>query len=152
MTAESLRAAVWEWLQRWADCVRRVDLDGASELFAEDVVGFGTRATRVEGLGELRDQQWREVWPHSDGFVFDRDTLRVETAEDASLVAAIVEWSSVGYQRGRSFERPGRATILLRRSSDGLRAVHTHFSMERGVEAMTHRSEPKPEQAGPSTE
>lgn len=78
------------------------------------------------------EQQWTPIWTSTRGFRFDVDGLRVLTADDGSLHVAIATWSSRGVRGdGSSFDRTGRATIVLRSATaapHGLAAQHSHFS------------------------
>ena len=51
-----------------------------------------------------------------------------ETLE--ALVWGICRWDSVGHDAGGgTFDRPGRATVILVRRDGTLKALHTHFSL-----------------------
>ncbi len=49
-TAETIR----NWLNELQTCVRTVDYDRAQQLFAPDVVGFGTHQSIARGIEALR--------------------------------------------------------------------------------------------------
>jgi ketosteroid isomerase-like protein len=118
---------VEQWLDRFAACVRARDYSGGRELFADDVVGFGTYTPYADGLDELVQNQWEPVWSATRDFRFDLAGARVQTRGDLAWVAA--GWSSTGIRRsGHTFERRGRVTIVLRRDPAGWSAVHTHLS------------------------
>ena len=129
---ETVVASVREWVAAWGAEVAAVDMTAARQRFADDVVAFGTYAEAVQGLDQLEADQWRNIWPTISAFAFRLDELTVIASADASQVVAIVPWDSVGRDTaGSPFERPGRATIVLRRSPAGDRwiGVHTHFSL-----------------------
>jgi ketosteroid isomerase-like protein len=124
---EQDRVEVELWLERFAACVRARDYDAGRELFADDVVGFGTYTPYAEGLDELVENQWKPVWSATRDFHFDLAGARVEIRGELAWVAT--EWSSTGIgPTGQTFERRGRVTIVLRRDPAGWRAVHTHLS------------------------
>jgi ketosteroid isomerase-like protein len=131
---EELADELRGWFRALQRCVNRVDYDAAArELFAPDVIGFGTKAHLVVGLDGLRAEQWRQVWPTIRDFRFELEGLRCGAApsgRDAELAWAVTTWSSTGFDdRGRPFERPGRATVLFRRQGERWLALHTHFSL-----------------------
>ena len=108
-------------------CVRSHDYAGCRELFAADVVGFGTRAVVAEGLDALEREQWRHVWPRIAEFTFVVDELRCRSRDGLTVVH--VPFRSQA-DEGRGGPRPGRATIFLEDRDGTLRAVHTHFSLD----------------------
>jgi ketosteroid isomerase-like protein len=126
--ADDVEAAVRGWLRDLERCVRDVDYDTARPLFADDVVGFGTFGTILQGIDALAADQWQNVWPNIDAFNFELDSLR--GGADGALAWAICLWDSLGRRPdGETFKRPGRATIILRRDGNRWQAVHTHFSL-----------------------
>lgn len=129
-------AEIRTWFETWGRCVAGVDYASARELFHPDVVGFGTYTAYVRGLDELERQQWRSVWPTITDFRFLVDRLICSVSPDGTMAQGIVPWLSTGYHEdGSSFERPGRATVLLVRDSerDPWRGIHTHFSLAPGT-------------------
>jgi len=131
------RRAIEAWLLRWSACVRAVDIEGARAMFEPDVVGFGTHVPIAHGLASLVREQWSVVWPVTEGFGFDLGRLDCVLAADGLMALVAVPWSSRGRDReGCTIERPGRATILLRRAhaSETWRARHTHFSLNPQLE------------------
>lgn len=132
-TPEGVRVAALAWLDAFAATVRARDFARGRTMFADDVVGFGSVTGSMVGLDDLVARQWRQVWPVTRGFDFDRQTLHVDGDADGRLVWVAAQWSSVGRDAttGREFERHGRVTIVLEPADDGsLLARHTHFSME----------------------
>ena len=132
--ASSGRTEVADWFRHLERCVRAVDFDAARPIFAEEAVGFGTYGAMLDGLDALVAGQWQQIWPNIEGFTFDLDTLRFGAAcpdeGGGSLVWAICRWDSVGHDAGGgTFDRPGRATVILERRQGVLKALHTHFSL-----------------------
>lgn len=125
-------AGVRDWFARFGRCVAGVDFAGGRALFDASVVGFGTYQDVVTGLDALEAGQWRCVWPAIEDFRFELDTLQVIAGGDGTLAVGIVTWSSTDIgPDGVRFHRPGRATVVLRRGTDGQwRGVHTHFSLQ----------------------
>jgi ketosteroid isomerase-like protein len=116
------------WLLEMQACVRAVDYERCRPLFAEDVVAFGTFAAVVTGRDRLEQQQWRQVWPTIQQFTFRVDELHCLGTDDALCV--VVPWDSFGRREdGATFERPGRATLLLVPRGEGWVALHSHFSL-----------------------
>lgn len=134
--AKEDRDTIAAWFARWGDCVARVDYDAARPLFSPDVLGFGTWKDTVAGLDPLIEAQWRNVWPTIRDFRFELDSLRCLVAADRLSATALLTWSSTGIgEDGRPFDRPGRATVALRRAELGApwRGEHTHFSLYPGT-------------------
>jgi ketosteroid isomerase-like protein len=139
MQDPDVAAAIRRWLGEWGDEVAGVQLGAARERFADDVVSFGTHADVIVGLDALHDEQWSAVWPAIEGFAFRLDDLVVLASPDGRQAVAVVGWDSVGIAAdGSRFDRPGRATIVLRRDATAWIGVHTHFSLGRGVPATSH--------------
>jgi ketosteroid isomerase-like protein len=132
MQDQNLVASVRDWVAAWGTEVAAVDMTTARDRFAADVVAFGTYAEAVRGLDRLEAEQWRNVWPTISEFAFRVDELVVIASVDSTQAVAVVPWDSVGIDAdGTRFDRPGRATIVLERSSATApwRGVHTHFSL-----------------------
>lgn len=140
MSLADIAVEIRAWFVRWAELVRDQDFEAARALFADDVVGFGTRMHVVQGLDRLEQLQWRHVWPTIEGFEFIVDELHVGISADASLAWAVVPWVSSGFHDdGGRFDRPGRATVIFARGGDpnltpgGWLALHTHISLAPGT-------------------
>jgi ketosteroid isomerase-like protein len=130
--ADALAASVREWIAAWGAEVASVDLATARRRFDPDVVAFGTFAGVVRGIDALEAEQWRNVWPTISGFAFRLDELVVLASTDGCQAVAVVPWDSEGRGAdGLAYDRPGRATVVLRRASSEApwRGVHTHFSL-----------------------
>lgn len=128
MTIDTIR----DWFSQWERLIGSVDFGTARELFADDVVGFGTIARVVHGLDELEERQWRSVWGKISDFRFDLDSLDAGLSSDRLHGWGACLWSSTGFRPdGSAFHRPGRCTVLLTRQAtdEPWRAVHTHFSL-----------------------
>lgn len=119
--------ACW-WLNELQECVRSVDYERALGLFAHDVVSFGTYAGFVFGRQSLQREQWSNVWPHTRDFNVRMDTVHCWGDEDCLCVAAC--WDSLGFREdGTTFDRPGRASVVLARRDGRWLALHGHFSL-----------------------
>ncbi|MGH2734991.1 MAG: YybH family protein [Actinomycetota bacterium] len=137
ITVEDPTAAVREWFEKLALYCSTVDYESARAIFSPEVASFGTQADAVAGLERLQAEQWEQIWPRTSGFRVLMETVRA--GGDANVAWGMATWSSLGYdERGNSFERPGRATVVLTRSTDRWTAVHTHFSLFRGVDQRTY--------------
>ncbi len=135
--SSSAHTEVASWLERFAACVRERRYTDARKLFSEHVVGFGTTARRVTDLDELELRQWRPIWEASKDFHFELAELR--TFDGEHVLVAAVPFRSVGYDASSMpYSRPGRATLVLAQTSEGLMAVHSHFSLDPGVPTKTH--------------
>lgn len=136
ITVEDPISAVQEWFAKLSLYCTTVDYDSAREIFSAEVASFGTLADVVTGLDRLQQEQWEQIWPRTSGFRVLTDT--VHAGGDANVAWGMATWTSTGYdERGEAFERPGRATIVLTRSDGRWVAVHTHFSLYRGVSQVS---------------
>lgn len=116
------------FLSEMQACVQAVDFARARALFAEDVVAFGTYATVVTGRDRLEHEQWRNVWPNIRDFRFRLD--EVHALGDGDVICVVVPWDSLGTRAGgETFDRPGRATLLLVQRGGHWVAAHSHFSL-----------------------
>lgn len=117
-----------QWLVEFAEAVRAVDYDRGRTMFAEDVVGFGTYASMLEGREPLIEGQWKNIWGVTRGFTFRLEDLHYGISGDQAWVA--VPWDSEGQNPpGEWYDRPGRATIILERRDGAWLAIHTHLSL-----------------------
>jgi ketosteroid isomerase-like protein len=136
MTTDDIDAGARAWLDGFGALVAARDFDGARRFFSDDVVSFGTFTEVVSGIDDFVDRQWRNVWPAIEDFAFVLDQATTIASADGLLALAVVPWTSTGFGAdGEPFDRPGRATVALRRAAAGApwRAVHTHFSLAPGV-------------------
>ena len=116
------------WLAEMETCVRSVDYARGRTIFAPDVVAFGTRGTRLDGLEATERDQWRRVWGTIRGFTFLVDHLVWGRSGDLAWLAC--PWTSEGFgPDGAPFARPGRMTVVLERRDGRWLAVHSHFSL-----------------------
>lgn len=130
--AEDVRAAVRDWFAALQGCVEGVDYATARALFAEDAIGFGTKASLAVGRDTLEARQWRGIWPNIRDFRFDLDGLRA--GGDGDTAWGIATWGSTGFdQQGQPYDRPGRATVIFTRRAGVWTALHTHFSLFPGT-------------------
>ncbi|WP_207538004.1 YybH family protein [Sabulicella rubraurantiaca] len=143
---EAIRAAIHDWLDRFAACVREVDYHSAYPFWHPRILAFGTVQAVVEGLEPFRDRQWSSVWPKTSDFRFRLDAARVLASADGSMAVAIVPFESTGYHPdGTRFDRPGRTTLaLVPNSGEGEPwvAVHSHMSLAKGVPPDSHADRP----------
>lgn len=124
----TLSEPIETWLKTFAKAVRERDFTTGERLFDRDVVAFGTAGFRLNGLAQLVADQWKAIWPKTTGFDFDLATTHV--VQDGTLAIVVAEWSSQGIDgEGRTFPRRGRSTLVLRDGAEGLKAVHSHYSM-----------------------
>ena len=128
---ESDPAPIAAWFATMQEFVVNQDYAAARNMFDANVIGFGSR-TAVEGIDFLERDQWRRVWPILHAFTFNVDQGRIVFSDDGSMAMAAIPWSSMGEsETGASFDRPGRATVVLRQDPDAgdWRAIHIHFSL-----------------------
>ena len=134
---ESVRA----WFHRLAGHVQAVDFAGARPIFADDMVAFGTFTDFMTGREAAEQAQWRNVWPHIDGFRW-RPDIRVLVSPDRLQAVGMGVFDSTGYHRdGTAYDRPGRATVVFGRprSDAPFVATHTHMSLFRDVPTRSYK-------------
>jgi ketosteroid isomerase-like protein len=137
--------AVKDWLRELAEHVRAVDFAAARHLFAEDFVAFGTFTDFVIGRDLAENNQWRNVWPTIDSFVWRLDDAKALVSPDRLFAVGLAVWDSTGYHPdGKPFERKGRATVSFTRAKvgDPWVASHTHMSLFRGTPDVSHGMKP----------
>ena len=137
-------AEVREWLDHFALCVREVDYAAARPFWHPDIVIFGTYQELVKSLSEWSERQWDNVWPRTSEFRFDLANTIVMASPDGEMAVAITPWTNTGFHKdGSTFDRPGRATIVLAKQPDGRwLGVHSHMSLARGVPQDSHGNRP----------
>ena len=148
MSATDDHNSIADWLARWGECIAALDFARARTLFDPGVVGFGTFSDMLVGIDDLESRQWRAVWPVIAGFRFDLDGLWTEASPDRRLGHLAAVWTSTGaHEDGTPFARPGRCTVALRRADPASPwlGTHTHFSLNRGIPAVSHLNPSGPE-------
>jgi hypothetical protein len=102
-------AGVTAWFETLAAHVREVDFTGARPIFAPDMVAFGTFTDFMTGRDAAEQQQWRNVWPHIDGFRW-RPDIRAIVSPDRLQAVGMGIFDSTGYRQDSTpYDRPGRA-------------------------------------------
>ena len=120
------------WLAEMESCVRAVDFERCRAIFADDVVGFGTRSAAAIGLEALERDQWRHIWGRIRDFTFLTDQLHFARYGDDGLWLAC-PWTSEGPGPNSEWlRRPGRVTAVLELRNGRWLAVHTHHSLAPG--------------------
>ena len=129
--------AITDWFEKLGKYCASVDYESARAIFAEDVLSFGTRADIVSGLGPLQSNQWEGIWPSIQNFKINLETIN--SGGDEQHAWGIATWNSAGFHEdGKTFERPGRATVILERRQGRWLSVHTHFSLNPGTPPRTY--------------
>ena len=136
VVASDPQDAVREWFALMERYCASVDYDSAENIFAEDVVSFGTKMDIVRGRTSLRQGQWESIWGNIRNFKMDLENIHA--GGDSEQAWGVVTWTSIGYDgRHQPFYRPGRATVTLQRRDGVWLAVHTHFSLYPGTPHRT---------------
>jgi ketosteroid isomerase-like protein len=138
-------ARVKAWFELLAAHVREVDFVGARPIFAPDMVAFGTFTDFMTGRDAAEQQQWRNVWPHIDGFRW-RPDIKAIVSPDRLQAVGMGVFDSTGYgQDGTPYDRPGRATVVFVRPATDAPwlAQHTHLSLFRDVPTRSFKSKPE---------
>lgn len=139
------------WIDGWGAEVAGVDMAASRRRFTANVSAFGTHADVVVGLDRLEAEQWAAIWPAIENFRFLSNEMQVLTSPDRLQAIAVVGWTSTGVaDDGSPFDRPGRATVVLSRTTltDPWLGTHTHFSLSRGIPQSTHGSRPPADRPG----
>jgi ketosteroid isomerase-like protein len=128
ITTDDPQEAAEQWFAGLEKCCSTVDYDSAEDIFADDVVSFGTKSQIVSGLETLRKNQWEGIWGNIKKFKMDLGNLHA--GGDDKHAWGIVTWTSVGFDGSHEpFHRPGRATVILEKRDGRWVSVHTHFSL-----------------------
>lgn len=123
------RMEIRQWLEDFADCVRRADYDRAGEMFDEQVVGFGTYARMLIGRDALIEGQWKKIWGCTKGFHFLLDEAHLDIKDTVAWVAS--PWVSQGRDGdGRWYDRHGRCTLILTKAGGKWLCIHSHYSRQ----------------------
>ena len=144
--AEDDKRSVGEWYARWDKFVAEVDFVPVRQMFAEDVVAFGSKTEMMTSQEQLEREQWRHVWPSIEDYRYDLSTLEVVTSPDRLMAMGASIFRSTGIHKdGSKFERNGRATVILQRLSIGAPWVcnHSHVSLKPGTPSPSHGNRPE---------
>lgn len=137
-----------EAVRAWFELINfncpRLDFDNTEDIFADDVVGFGSKAAFLVGLKNLRANQWEKLWPTIRDYKIDLESMHA--GGDECLAWGVAVWDSTGFHEdGTTYSRPGRVTLILERRDDRWLAVHTHFSVNPGTPAFSYGVDPRME-------
>ena len=139
--AEEDKRSVADWYARWSGHVADVDFRPVRTMFAEDTIAFGTKVEVVTSQAQLEAEQWRAVWPSIEDFRFDISTLEVVMSPDRLMAMGALIFRSTGLDpASNKFERNGRATVTLMRSTVGAPWIctHSHVSLKPGTPRISH--------------
>lgn len=117
------------WLAEMQSCVRTEDYARCRTIFADDAIGFGTKAAIAVGLDSLERDQWRHIWGRIRHFTFQLDELHCAGYGDAGLWLGCPWTSEAPGPDGTWQFRPGRITAVLEQRNGAWLAVHTHHSI-----------------------
>lgn len=140
-TADSDLAAVRNWFAELQAFCQAVDYEGGREIFDPDMIAFGTFTDFMRGRDAVENQQWRNVWGAIRDFRYDLDNIEAFVSGDRLQAVGLGMWHSTGIRRdGSTFDRPGRTTVVLRRTalSAPFVAIHTHMSLFRGTPVRSY--------------
>lgn len=131
-----------EAVREWFGVINRncpaLDFDSTEGIFAPDVVGFGTKAQKIQiGLETLRQNQWEKLWPTIRDYEIDMHSVHGGGSEHLAWGVAV--WTSTGFdEQGVAFPRPGRVTTVLEKRDGRWLSVHTHFSVVPGTPPFSY--------------
>ena len=139
-------ALVQRWFQRLQLHVQAVDFAGARHLFSDNLITFGSFNPFTIGREANEEEQWRTVWGRIDRFRWRLDDLRTIISGDRLTAVGMAVFDSTGYTEAVTpYERPGRATVVLRRGtiSEDWIGHHMHVSLFRDVPTRSFGSRPE---------
>lgn len=134
-------ASLKAWMDEFGAEIEALDFAKARGRFDPRVVTFSTFMDVVSGIDQFENEQWRRVWPSASGFRWHTEKMRSVVSPDRLMAFVATTWGSTGYhQDGSTFDRPGRATLVLVRDSVGApwRGLHVHVSLKRGVPQLSY--------------
>ena len=88
--------SIFDWLERFAACVRAVDYAAARLFWHPDIIAFGTYQELIHGRARWTETQWDNVWPRTADFAFDLDNTAVLVSADGGMATVITPWTSTG--------------------------------------------------------
>jgi ketosteroid isomerase-like protein len=128
---------LYKWFSEFGNFCKSRDFKSAGKLVSNSVCSFGTKVDLVTNLNDLEEEQWKNIWPNIENFTFIMEKLICDG--DSELAWGIIPWRSVGFdENGNSFDRPGRATVILKKFENDWLAIHTHFSLIPGTPHTTY--------------
>lgn len=142
------RRSIAAFFERWGTLVGNVDFKRARELYADDVIAFGSLGKMLTSRDALEAEQWRAVWPTLADYRYDLSTLEAVVSPDRLMAmgAAIARTTGI-HEDGSHFDRPVRVTATLMREHAGAPwfMTHTHVSLTPGTPAQSHGRRPEAE-------
>lgn len=93
----STAQSVFDWLKRFAACVRAVDYAAARPFWHPDIISFGTYQELIRGRERWIETQWDNVWPRTADFAFDLENTVVMASADGNMATVITPWTSTGF-------------------------------------------------------
>ena len=150
MTAPNVQdsdaTSIRTWFETMHKHVADVNFTAATPLFHKNATAFGTYKDIINTRDDIIAQQWRSIWPTIEKFAFTLELLTMDVSPDRLLASGVVPWGSNGFHEdGTTFDRPGRATIILRRDSVDApwQAVHSHFSLNPNTPQRSYGDRPE---------
>ncbi|MCX7356442.1 MAG: ketosteroid isomerase [Alphaproteobacteria bacterium] len=134
-------ASLKAWMDAFGAEVDALKFTEARKRFDPRVVTFSTFMDGVSGIDQFENEQWRKVWPSASGFRWHTEKMRSAVSPDRLMAFVATTWGSTGYHEdGSTFDRPGRATLVLVRDKVDApwRGLHAHVSLKRGVPQLSH--------------
>ncbi len=116
-------------LDRWADAIRRKDIDLLMPVYSPDIVYFDVvPPLQIQGAAAARRNflRWFDLWESSIG----QEIRDLHIAASAELAAAHMLIRASGtLKNGREVGYWVRASVCCRRSSDRWLITHEHVSL-----------------------
>lgn len=124
-----------DWLEKYEYCVRHKDYQGAKSLFFPCGTYYGMYVSMGAYQDQITEKEWKREWPCIQNFCWSYSDRIVVESKDKTQYTVFLPFTSTGYTvYGNSFDRNGRATILLINNSDSLVCMHMHISVNPGVQ------------------
>lgn len=122
-------AEVRTLIETWMAAVRDRDLERIMVAYAPDVVAYDAIvALRFVGSDAYRDH-WRVCLTHCAGgpMIFEPEELHVTVSGDAAFAHGLIHCGGTG-DNGETHSAWMRMTACYRRTGNGWKIVHEHFS------------------------
>ncbi|MCW5725168.1 MAG: SgcJ/EcaC family oxidoreductase [Maricaulaceae bacterium] len=125
----SIETEIRALVERWTKASQDGDIDVIMAQYAPDVRAFDAiGAPQFDGAGAYREHWQTCLGFMPQGMTFAADQVRVEAAGDLAVAHFVVACASPGPD-GEEQIAYSRGTQVWRRTADGWRIAHEHFSM-----------------------
>ena len=120
-------AAIRDILHRVVNCVRDLNFEGVRDLIPDDGIYFGSVAPVARGYEELKENQFKHVWPNVRDFTILPDSISVKSSGSQAWATCLFE-SGVADPSDQT-KRRGRMTFVFELRNGDWIMVHSHDSL-----------------------